>query len=93
MLVDAYFKIKSGLFLKIGQNTLPIYIVHVIILYGGIFGIGLKPYAFDETLGPIASFAISITAISCFFILVKYIEPLEKMYYSVKNKLLFIKHS
>jgi hypothetical protein len=93
MLVDSFFKIKSGLFLKIGQNTLPIYIVHVIFLYGGIFGIGLKPLAFDETLGPIASCAISLTAIGFFFLMVNYIEPLEKIYYSVKNKLQFYKRS
>ena len=47
MLIDKYADIKAKLFLKIGQNTLPIYVVHVIILYGGIFGFGLKPMVVD----------------------------------------------
>jgi hypothetical protein len=91
MLVDAYFDVKAKLFLKVGQNTLPIYVVHVIVLYGGVFGFGLKPYAFDENLGPWASIAISVTAISCFVVMVKYIEPLERIYFKVRNTLLFKK--
>lgn len=92
MLIDAYFEIKAKLFLKVGQNTLPIYVVHVIILYGGIFGLGLKPYAFNENLGPWSSIAISVTAICCFVVMVKYIEPLEHIYFKVRNKIFFKKH-
>jgi uncharacterized membrane protein YcfT len=36
---------------KIGQNTLNIYIVHYIILYGSIFGLGLSHY-FYRSLSP-----------------------------------------
>jgi hypothetical protein len=91
MLVDAYFNVKAKLFLKVGQNTLPIYIVHVIILYGGIFGFGLKPLAFDENLGPWQAIMISISAMTFFVIMVKYIEPLERIYFKVKNILFFRK--
>lgn len=91
MLVDAYFNVKAKLFLKVGQNTLPIYIVHVIILYGGIFGFGLKPLAFDENLGPWQAILISMSAIIFFVIMVKYIEPLERIYFKVKNILFFRK--
>ena len=42
MLVDKLWNFHGELFLKIGQNTLPIYTLHVIILYGGLFGYGLK---------------------------------------------------
>ena len=42
MFVERFFSFKSGLFLKVGQNTLPIYVLHVIILYGGLFGYGLN---------------------------------------------------
>jgi fucose 4-O-acetylase-like acetyltransferase len=89
MLVDAYFNVKAKLFLKVGQNTLPIYIVHVIILYGGIFGFGLKPLAFDENLGPWQAILISMSAMIFFVIMVKYIEPLERIYFKVKNILFF----
>jgi len=40
---------KSNLFLKIGQNTLSIYIIHMIVLYGSITGRGLTHY-FHERL-------------------------------------------
>ena len=80
MLVDGNFKIKAPLFLKLGQNTLPIYVVHVIILYGGIFGFGLKPNVFNENLTPYQSMAISLIAMISFTIMIKYIEPLEEMY-------------
>ncbi|MEN9700059.1 MAG: hypothetical protein RLZZ301_1257, partial [Bacteroidota bacterium] len=35
---------KNNLFLKIGQNTLSIYIVHMIVLYGSITRIGLTDF-------------------------------------------------
>jgi fucose 4-O-acetylase-like acetyltransferase len=85
--VDSNFKIKAGLFLKLGQNTLPIYIVHVIILYGGIFGFGLVPNLFDRNLNPIGAICISITAILAFVAFIKYIEPLEVFYNRFLNKI------
>lgn len=83
MLIDMYFNVKAKLFLKIGQNTLPIYVVHVIILYGGVFGFGLKPNVFDENLHPFYAASISVTFILLFAVMVKYIEPLERIYGSV----------
>ena len=44
MLIDKLINFKGELFLKIGQNTLSIYIIHVMILYGGFFGYGLNQY-------------------------------------------------
>ncbi len=89
MLIDKYFSIRSGLFLKIGQNTLPIYVVHVIILYGGIFGFGLKPLVFDQNLHPIYAAGVSVLFMIVFSIMVKYIEPLERIYSKVKRKVTF----
>lgn len=85
MLVDKYIDVKARLFLKIGQNTLPIYIVHVIILYGGIFGFGLTPLVFDRDLHPAYAVGISVIFIILFAVLVKYIEPLERIYSKVTN--------
>ena len=39
---EARFRPSDSWFLTIGRNTFPIYVVHVIVLYGGIFGIGLR---------------------------------------------------
>ena len=42
---------KSEVFLRIGQNTLGIYVIHFIILYGSFTGLGLYQF-FHHTLTP-----------------------------------------
>lgn len=92
MLVDAYFDVKAKLFLKIGQTTFPVYIVHVIILYGGIIGIGLDPSEwFHRQFNPWIAVSISAFFITVFFIMVKYIEPLTTIYYKIFGKLYFLR--
>jgi hypothetical protein len=91
MLIDGNFKVKAPLFLKLGQNTLPIYVIHVIILYGGIFGVGLKPDVINLNLSPYAAIGVSIIAMISFTIMVKYIEPLEGFYNSVLSKIFFLR--
>jgi hypothetical protein len=83
MLIDKYIDVKAKLYLKIGQNTFPIYVVHVIILYGGIFGFGLKPLLFDENLSPWLAACISMVSILFFALMVYFIEPLENLYTKV----------
>lgn len=93
MLIDAYYKVKAHLFLKIGQNTFPVYIVHVIILYGGILGIGLDGSDwFHRQFNPYQAITISATFITLFFIMVRYIEPLTEWYYKVFGFLYIKKH-
>lgn len=91
MLVDANIKYKPALFLKLGQNTLQIYIVHVIILYGGIIGFGLKPLVFDLDKTPLESIAIAISAMVAFTVMVKYIEPLSVFYNKIFAKIRIFK--
>lgn len=84
MLVDANFKINAPLFLKMGQTTFPVYIVHVIILYGGIIGIGLDPSEwYHRQFNPWIAVSISAFFITVFVFMVKYIEPLTELYYKV----------
>ena len=80
MFLDSRVNINFPRFLKMGQNTFPIYVVHVIILYGGILGYGLVPYAFNRTLDPISSAGVSVLAVLFFFLMTQYIEPLSTMY-------------
>jgi uncharacterized membrane protein len=61
LLVFAVFMIlrglmKSPLFLRIGQNTLSIYVIHFIVLYGSFTGLGLYHY-FHHTLSPTLAIA------------------------------------
>ncbi|MDX2359874.1 MAG: heparan-alpha-glucosaminide N-acetyltransferase domain-containing protein [Crocinitomicaceae bacterium] len=87
ILIDKFVNVKAKLFLKIGQRTFPIYVVHVMILYGGLFGFGLKPDVFDRNLDPWSAVAISTFAMFCFIMMVKYIEPLERAYNRVLRAL------
>lgn len=85
MLIDKYVNVKAKLYLKLGQNTFSIYVVHVILLYGGIFGFGLKSFFFDENLGPYSAICISASAIVIFTLMVSKIEFLEKKYFEFIN--------
>jgi hypothetical protein len=80
ILLNRFFTIPQNLFLKMGQNTLPIYIIHVIILYEGIFGFGLYPDFINHNLNPYQAMFTSASFIALFFLMVKYIEPLEELY-------------
>ncbi len=83
IIVDKIFHVKAPLFLKVGQNTFPIYVVHVIILYGGIFGFGLKPYLINRDQEPWMAILIAAIAILLSIVMVKYIEPLTNLYNKV----------
>ena len=49
MYLEQFMKFKKSTFIMMGQNTLSIYIVHVIILYGSLFGIGIRTW-YDKSL-------------------------------------------
>jgi uncharacterized membrane protein len=67
------------LFIKVGQNTLSIYIVHVIVLYNGLFGFGLSSYL-DKNLSPWFAIVAAIGFILVFVYFVKHIEVFQKYY-------------
>jgi hypothetical protein len=50
-LIEIRWGIGMPWMLRIGRETFAIYILHVIVLYSGIFGLGLNDY-FKENLGP-----------------------------------------
>lgn len=85
MFIDRWFgaKIKdNSLFLKVGQNTLTIYILHMVLLYGSITGLGLKRL-FHKSLGPWEVFIGAVLFITFFVVLIKYLDL-------IKEKLSFI---
>lgn len=69
-------EVKDNLFLKMGQNTLTIYILHMILLYGSISGLGLNKF-FRKSLGPWEVTIGAICFIAFFFILVKYLDQIK----------------
>ena len=67
-------RIKPGnLFLKVGQNTLTIYVLHMIVLYGSVFGIGINDY-WHKALGPWEVFFGAAGFVLLFVILIKYLD-------------------
>lgn len=73
MFIERFFTFKSGLFLKVGQNTLPIYVLHVIILYGGLFGYGLNKFM-SHTLNGWQSILGAAIFLGIFVLFIKYYE-------------------
>jgi uncharacterized membrane protein len=63
--------ITSGTILKIGQNTLSIYVIHFVILYGSFTGLGLYKF-FYQSLSP----AILIPAALAFMLVCSYLSLL-----------------
>lgn len=83
MYVEKYFKIKDSLFLQIGQNTLPIYVIHVIILYNGMFGIGLSEYLKDALSGWQAILG-AVGFITLFALFIYFFEPIISAWTKIK---------
>jgi len=90
-------EIKPNLFLKIGQNTLTIYILHMVLLYGSITGFGINR-VIHKNLTPWQILPTTICFILFFVILIYYLEEIKlKLSFILKpikklvNKLFYIK--
>lgn len=83
MFIDLIFmqrsKKQSNLFLKVGQNTLPIYVIHVMILYGGFFGYGLKTFM-THTLNGWQTVLGAAIFLASFIVFIKYLEFFTKIW-------------
>lgn len=70
-------KIKGdNLFLKIGQNTLTIYVVHMLLLYVLVHAVGLKD-DINHTFGPWASGLGAVGFVLIFVFIIKYLEQIK----------------
>ena len=67
---------NMDLFIKIGQNTLSIFIIHAIILFGGITGFGLNKFLFHQ-LGIWPAMVATTIFVLIFVYYVKYLEEIE----------------
>jgi hypothetical protein len=68
--VNKLFVFKDNLFLRMGQNTLLIYIVHVMLIYEGLLGFGLPLKTWSQNFTPLQSWGLSALIISGFFLMV-----------------------
>ena len=67
----------SSLFLKVGQNTLTIYILHMVVLYGSMTGIGLNDF-FHKSLNPWQVTIGAILFVGFFVVLIHYLDRIKK---------------
>lgn len=74
--------IRQNFFLKMGQNTLTIFIIHFIILYGSLLRLGINDY-FYHGLKPWHAALGAFIFVTFFAVLINYIEE-------VKQRLSFI---
>lgn len=83
MYIEKFFKIKDSLFLQIGQNTLPIYVLHVMLLYNGMLGIGLSDVLKDSLSGWQAILGAA-GFITLFALFIYFFEPIIRAWTKVK---------
>ena len=68
---------KSNLFLKIGQSTLSIYIIHMILLYGSLTGRGLTHY-FHERLNAYQIVPYTLLFVLSFVVFAYYLDRIRR---------------
>ena len=73
MFTERFFNKGKSFFMMMGQNTLAIYIIHVMLLYGAVIGIGIRTW-FDKSLTFNESILSAIAFILFFGVLTK-VQP------------------
>lgn len=74
--------IKENLFIRIGQNTLSIFIIHMMLLYGAVIKVGIGTF-FSRSHNPLNPYEAGIGAalfITLFVVMIYYIEPLTNWF-------------
>ncbi len=74
---DKWCKWKTTWFETIGRNTFPIYVIHVVILYGGIFGIGINDL-WNRALNPWQAAFGALIFMAAFALMAQYVTPFKK---------------
>ncbi len=87
VILNRFVELKPNLLMKMGQNTFPIYIIHVMLIYEGFWGVGLPLESIKENLSPTQSWMISFAIISLFFVMIRYWEMVEKFWAEMKFRI------
>jgi uncharacterized membrane protein len=75
VMIEKYCRPGAPWFQTIGRNTFPVYVSHVILLYGGIFGIGLNDWL-AESLNPWQAALGAMLFCGFFAVCAQWVEPL-----------------
>lgn len=95
ILIEAKLTIRDSWFLRMGQNTFPIYVIHYMIIYGGISGFGIdtvyhfvtNPHSFAHH--PAFVIGGAILFIATFAHLAKHIDRYNAFFSKVTAKVFF----
>ena len=83
--IENRFHPKDSWFQEIGRNTFLIYVFHVIVLYGGLFGIGLNDLL-DERLNLWQSALGALLFMASFAALAQLPRPLRRRWQARRNR-------
>lgn len=75
--IENRFRPDAGWLQTVGRNTFPIYVGHVVVLYGGIFGLGLDTWL-GHALGPWQAALGALVFCAVFVLGAQWIEPLTE---------------
>ena len=73
---DKWVKLKTTWFETIGRNTFSIYVVHVMVLYGGLFGIGINDL-WTRSLNPWQAASGALLFMIAFGLMAQLADPLK----------------
>ncbi|MCR9172951.1 MAG: DUF1624 domain-containing protein [bacterium] len=76
-------KLRIPFLVEMGKNTLDIYIVHTIVLYGSVFGIGIRTYIEKDISFPMA--ILGAIAFILFFGLMTYFQNMFKRWWRARK--------
>ena len=74
---DKWVKLKTTWFENIGRSTFSIYVIHVMILYGGLFGIGINDL-WTRSLNPWQAASGALVFMAAFGLMAQFVGPFRK---------------
>lgn len=85
ILVEHRFKVGDSWFTRVGNHTFPIYVVHVIVLYGGLFGIGLSR-VWKNAFTPLQAALGALAFMACFVLMVPAMDAVSTAWRRAKDR-------
>lgn len=83
--IENRYRPGASWFQTIGRNTFPIYVAHVVVLYGGIFGIGLDS-GFEKSLNPWQAALGALVFCGFFGYAAQWVEPLTLRWRALREE-------
>lgn len=84
--IENRFRPGASWFQTIGRNTFPIYVAHVVVLYGGIFGIGLDLWL-ENSLNPWQAALGALLFCGFFGYCAQWVDPLVLRWRAIRDDL------